>query len=82
VGDALARIVLAQIDEFRPDVVYVQDFSVLAPSTLRRIRRRGALLVGQIATELPPDRSVRCFDLIICSFPHYVERLARRGTDC
>jgi spore maturation protein CgeB len=81
VGDALARIVLAQIDEFGPDVVYLQDLSVLTPLTLRRIRRRGALLVGQSATELPSDLSVRCFDLIVSSFPHYVERLARRGID-
>jgi hypothetical protein len=74
-------IVLAQIDDFEPDVVYSQDLRMLAARTLNQIRRRGILLAGQIATLLPRKARLRCFDLIVSSFPHYVERLAEQGID-
>jgi spore maturation protein CgeB len=75
------EIVLSQVDEFEPDVVYSQNLSMLGTQTLHKIRRRGILLVGQIATSLPSEARLRCFDLIVSSFPHYVERLAERAMD-
>ncbi len=71
-------VVLAQAAAFRPDVVYVQNLVALAPATLRRLRRRH-LVVGQIASELPERQRLRLYDLIVTSFPHFVERLRGLG---
>jgi glycosyltransferase involved in cell wall biosynthesis len=71
-------LVLSQADDFQPDVVYVQDLWTLSDRALERLGR-GRLLVGQIASEPPPlDRLAR-FDLIVTSFPHFVERFRALG---
>ncbi len=71
-------VVLAQAAAFSPDVVYVQNLVALAPATLRRLRRRH-LVVGQIASELPDARRLRLYDLVLTSFPHFVDRLRGLG---
>ena len=76
------RIVLAQASEHAPDVVYVQNLHAFSSRLLRQLRRRGARIVGQIATELRSTRRLRSFDLILTSFPHYVERFRKLGIDC
>jgi hypothetical protein len=73
------QVVLAQFASFEPDVVLVHNLSLLRGRTLRAMRGR-ALLVGQIASELPSRRRVRAFDLIVTSFPHYVPRIRDMGT--
>jgi spore maturation protein CgeB len=73
-GRAEPELVLAQAAEFRPDVVYVQNLSVLPPATLRQLRRPARLLVGQIASELPEAAQLEPFDVIVTSFPHFVTR--------
>lgn len=70
-------IVLAQARAFEPDVVYVQNLSVLSPSALRALG--GRLLVGQIASEPPPVAQLKAFDLILTSFPHFVPRFRAEG---
>ena len=72
------ELVLAQADDFQPDVVYVQDLSALSDQVLEQLGR-GRLLVGQIASEAPPAERLRRFDLIITSFPHFVERFRALG---
>jgi spore maturation protein CgeB len=73
------ELVLAQAESFAPDVIYVQNLSVLAPSVLRALRGHSRLLVGQIASELPPAAQLEPFDLILTSFPHFVERFRSFG---
>jgi spore maturation protein CgeB len=74
-----AAIVLAQAADFAPDVVYFQNLSFLDRLTIARLKRRGALVAGQIASEPPSRGKVRAFDLLLTSFPHYVERFQRAG---
>jgi hypothetical protein len=74
----LERIVAAQVADYRPDVLYVQNMSHLRPDFLRTVGR-GRLVVGQIASEAPAERQLRAFDLIVTSFPHYVERFRALG---
>lgn len=69
-------IVLAQISYFSPNVVYVQDLSILTPDTLNKIKKK-ALLVGQIACPIPPVVNLKQFDLILTSFPHYVTKFRK-----
>ena len=75
-GDAL---VLEQVRWFEPDVVYLQNLNVLDDATLAAIRSDGKLLVGQIASAAPDADRLRAFDLILTSFPHYVDRFRSLG---
>ena len=77
-GDAL---VLEQVRWFEPDVVYLQNLNVLDDATLAAIRADGKLLVGQIASAAPGAERLRAFDLLLTSFPHYVERFRSLGVD-
>jgi spore maturation protein CgeB len=70
-----------QIRAFRPDVVYVQDLWFFSPHELELLRRRGRLVVGQIASEAPPPEVLRGYDLLLTSFPHFVERFRALGVD-
>lgn len=78
---ALAGLVRAQIESSKPDVLYVQHLSYFTPRQLRALRRDVPLLVGQIADAGPGDATYREFDLLISSFPHYVERFRSLGLD-
>ena len=69
----------AQVAEFAPDVLYVQDLSVLPRNRLERLRRHTPRIVGQIASRLPTDDRLAGYDLIVTSFPHFVERLETAG---
>jgi spore maturation protein CgeB len=78
---APARILEAQLDALAPDVVYFQALSVLDRAGLDAQRAKGRLVAGQIASGLPPQEQLEGFDLILTSFPHWVERLRARGID-
>jgi hypothetical protein len=75
------RIVRAQAEAYEADVVYCQDLWFFGRADLRRMRSEGRLVVGQVASEPPGPESLREFDLITTSFPHYVERFRSLGVD-
>ena len=51
---------LAQIRDFEPDVVYVQDVHYLTDDTLAQLKREGRLLICQVATEPPASDGCGC----------------------
>lgn len=73
-----SEIIRRQVEDFRPDVLYVQNLSALSPPLLRELGR-GRLVVGQIASEVPHPEQLEPFDLVLTSFPHYVPRFLARG---
>ena len=73
------ELVLAQAKWFEPDVVYVQNIGWLLEPTLLRLRKHARMIVGQIASEAPAPRKLRRYDLILTSFPHYVDRFRALG---
>lgn len=75
----LYTILKAQIDHFQPDILYMHNISFCDPFTLRRLKKKVKLLVGQIASPLPPKTFVKPYDLILTSFPHFVERIRAMG---
>ncbi len=75
----IQEIALAQIKEYKPDIVYIQDLSILDTKTLKAVKRNCRLLVGQIASPPPPKKYLKCFDLIITSFPHFVKKFRDMG---
>ena len=85
IGQALAAmrgivdIAIEQIESLASDVVYCQDIRFLPPEALARLRKRSRLIVGQIACPLPPPAYIRGYDLILTSFPHFVDRIRAQG---
>jgi spore maturation protein CgeB len=75
--DVLAR----QLSELDPDVVYVQALTQVPLPLLARLRAEGRLVAGQIASPAPSEAVLRAYDLIVSSFPHFVERFRAMGID-
>ena len=78
-GALAEAIVLGQARNFRPDVVHVQNLHALGGRALAELGRPPVRLVGQIASAAPSARRLRAFELVLTSFPHYVERFRRIG---
>lgn len=75
----LVEITVEQIKATRPDVLYCQDLWFLTPQKLAEVRPYVRLIVGQIASPMPPDAYLKGYDLILTSFPHFVPRLRAIG---
>ncbi|OYT92564.1 MAG: hypothetical protein CFE43_07925 [Burkholderiales bacterium PBB3] len=75
----LVAIAVEQIKATRPDVLYCQDLWFLSPQKLAELRPFVKLIVGQIASPLPPDGYLTGYDLIMTSFPHFAPRLQAIG---
>jgi spore maturation protein CgeB len=77
----LMAVVLAQVKAARPDVLYCQDLFFFPGEMLRELKQYVRLIVGQTASPLPPQSFLKGYDLILTSFPHYVDRLRSLGVD-
>jgi spore maturation protein CgeB len=75
----LREIALAQVKAFDPEILYVQDLWFLKTRDLDRLREQKRVVVGQIASGLPPEQVLRRYDLLLSSFPHFVDDFRRRG---
>jgi spore maturation protein CgeB len=75
----LVEIAVEQVKATRPDVLYCQDLWLLTPQKLAELRPYAKLIVGQIASPLPPEAYLKGYDLIMTSFPHFVPRLLAMG---
>jgi hypothetical protein len=65
-------LLLQQIRRLRPDVVYVQDINLLPPALTRAVRASTRLLVGEIASPLPPKPFLLSYDMIVSALPSIV----------
>jgi hypothetical protein len=70
---------LEQVEEFKPDVVYVQDLNALRPGDLRGLRTKAQMLAGQIASSAPTRSRLALYDLVLTSFPHFVRKFRADG---
>ena len=77
----LLDVAIAQVKAARPDVLYCQDLSFFPGEMLRELKRHVRLIVGQIACPLPPKSFLEGYDLILTSFPHFVDRLRALSLD-
>lgn len=75
----LMDVAVAQIKQAKPDVLYCQDLSFFPGEVLRELKQHVRLIVGQIACPLPPESFLKGYDLILTSFPHFVDRLRTLG---
>ena len=77
-GD-LAAILVEQVRRLKPDVIYLQDLSLATPDLLTRLRPHTRIVVGQIASAVPSNAHLQGLDIIISSFPHFVQRFREAG---
>lgn len=75
----LVEIAVEQIKASQPDVLYCQDLWFLTPQKLAELRPYVKLIVGQIASPMPPEAYLKGYDLVLTSFPHFVPRLRAMG---
>jgi hypothetical protein len=74
------KILLAQIEDFRPDLVLNQDISLIDTGLMRRIKSIGhPILIGQVGIE--PTRGVdwKVYDLMISQLPRLVQLFRALG---
>ena len=77
----LGRVLAAQVAAHDAEVVYVQDMHALARPELDALRAAGRLVAGQIASPPPDDEVIRGYQLVVTSFPHFVERFRALGVE-
>lgn len=75
----LARILLAQVKHYAPDVLLNQAMDAISPRVLMRLKPHLRLLVGQIAAPLPEHWDYDCYDLVLSSLPTFVDSFRKRG---
>ncbi len=77
----LYKIAKEQIKAFKPDVLYCQDISFFPPDIINEIKKQAniKLIVGQIACPLPSKSYIKNYDLILTSFPHFLDKLNSQG---
>ena len=77
--DWQVEILRAQIDAFRPDVLYNQEPAVMRSPLLRTFRAPGRWIVGQIASALPAGEDFSAYDLMVSSLPNFVAQFRARN---
>ncbi|MBN1755115.1 glycosyltransferase [bacterium] len=70
---------LNQIRDYCPDIIYIQNMDYFSNSFLSRLKSSGYLIAGQIAHRLSPRIDLKLYNLILTSFPHYIELFRGRG---
>jgi hypothetical protein len=73
------KILMAQVQQYRPDVLYIQDMNATSSAFLREVKPYVRLIAGQIAYPIDPGMEFSEYDFILSSFPHFVERFRRNG---
>lgn len=73
------NVLKQEIDYYKPDIIYSHNLGYFDPLFLKSIKNKTKLLVGQIASPLPPKIFLKPYDLIITSFPHFVKRFKKMG---
>lgn len=74
-----ARLAMAQVKAIQPDILYIQCIGALPPFVVREMKKHCRLLVGQIASKLPPKSFFEPYDLVLSSLPNMVETFRHWG---
>jgi spore maturation protein CgeB len=75
----VASVLLAQVKHFRPDVLHIQDMNGASAAFLHEVRPYVKLITGQIACPISAEADFREYDLVLSSFPHFVEQFRADG---
>lgn len=72
-------IAIEQIRSVKPQVLYLQDLNLANKEFLNAARPHVGIIVGQIASPLPAQTYFAGIDIMVSSFPHFVERFRAAG---
>jgi len=72
-------VVDEQVRQYKPDVLFLQNITYFDPDFVAHIGSYAGLVVGQTAYPLDWSYGFGSYDLIVTSFPHYVERFRNMG---
>lgn len=72
-------VLLAQIEEFMPDVVLNQDLQAINGRFIRQIRKPGRTMAAQIGVDPPPGLDTGAYDLGISHIPWVVDFFNKSG---
>ena len=75
----MSKTFMAQIREFRPDLLYVLNPNLLTERLCKSLAREGIKLVGQIASPLPPMRYFKTYALMVSALPSQVLQFKKFG---
>jgi hypothetical protein len=75
----LANVLMDQIKNTKPDVVYVLNINFLNQKLIRDIKSIGSMVVGQIASPLPPKQMLIGYDHIFSAHPGQVKHFLELG---
>ena len=73
------KIIKAQIEKIKPDVLYIQEYNILSDGFISKLKPLVKLIVGQVASPIPILRSFKSYDLVLSSAPHFVENFRTKG---
>lgn len=73
------NLVARQLEALCPDIVYVQDMAGTPGELLAYLKQRGTMIVGQIACAVTTPIPFGLYDIVISSFPHFVDVLRQHG---
>ena len=73
------KVIKAQVEHIKPDVLYIQEHNILSDAFIAKLKPLVKLVVGQVASPLPKQRTHKSYDLVLTSFPHFVERFRKKG---
>ena len=66
---ALTKVLISQIHNFKPDVIYSLNMNLMDSKTLRRVKASGIFAVGQHASPIPPKQFFLDYDHIFSAHP-------------
>ena len=73
------KLIKAQVKHVRPDVLYIQEGNLLSDAFIAKLKPLVKLIVGQVASPIPKQRTYKSYDLVLTSAPHFVERFREKG---
>jgi ubiquinone/menaquinone biosynthesis C-methylase UbiE len=73
------QLVVEQLRRYAPQVVYVHDMAAVPQQVLSVARELGAMIVGQIACEPSREIPFASYDIVVSSFPHFVDAFRKAG---
>jgi spore maturation protein CgeB len=74
------KILLAQVEDFRPDLIFNQDVFHVDTALMRRIKAIGKpILIGQVGIDPPLGEDLTVYDLMLSLLPRVVQSLRARS---
>lgn len=68
-----------EVARLDPDIVYCLNINLLPPESAAKIRKRGIILAGQIASPLPPRKYFSNYNHIFSAMPSIVKKLGEES---